>query len=257
MSDVTFLSTSKSEWIKFRTVRSTWWGVMAMIVLAVGVGTLIDFALIQHSADNGGDFVDPVARSLAGHFFAEFVVGVLGALFITNEYNSGMIRTSLSAVPSRTSFALAKLFVMAASLLVVSEVICFTMFFIGQAVFSGHLTSYSIAAPGALRAVLLAGVYLAILGALGFALGLLLRRSAAAIVLFVMFLLIIPGLVHALPRSWSVPILRYMPNELGLGMMSINHAPATFTPWVCTLVMFGYVVALNAAAIYLLNRRDA
>ena len=255
MNHVSLRSTARSEWLKFRSVRSTLYGLITMFVLSIGLGTVIDITSLHHAGDGG--FIDPLTRSLFGHFFAQFVVGVVGALYITNEYSNASIRTTLAAVPRRTLLIMSKLLVMTVTFLIVTEILCFAMFFIGQAIFKGQIASFGIGDPGVLRGIALAGVYLMFLGGLGFALGLLLRKTSATIVVFVVTLLVLPGLVRLLPSDWGGPIIRYLPNTLGEGMMSVNHADGTFTPWVCALILFGYIATLIALGIYVINNRDA
>jgi ABC-2 type transport system permease protein len=98
---------------------------------------------------------------------------VIGALFITSEYSSGSIRSSLAAVPDRTQLAIAKLVVLFLSLLVVCEVACFITFQLGQTIFSGVVPTASLSSGVVLRSVILAGVYLTLLSLLGYSLGLI------------------------------------------------------------------------------------
>lgn len=261
MNQISLLSSSKSEWIKFRSVRSTLYGIIALISLTVVLGGLIVLLV----ASNYKTFptqrrlaFDPFSVSMVGLFFAQFVVGVVGAMFITNEYSTSSIRTSLAAVPRRTMFILSKLVVMAATMIVVCEAIVFLAFIIGQAeLANGPAPSLSLGYPGALRAVILAGVYLVLLAGLGFALGLLLRKTPAAIVVFVVTMLIVPILTDILPSNWSGPIQRFLPSDLGTGMMSINQAKGVYPPFGCALILVGYVVALVAIGVYVFNHRDA
>ena len=96
-NESTLWATTRSEWIKFRTVRSSIMGVVVTVVLTIGLGVLITTLVRTHwdqlSAIRVATF-DPVSSSLRGSLFAQFAVGVIGTLFITSEYTSGSIRTT-------------------------------------------------------------------------------------------------------------------------------------------------------------------
>ena len=178
-------------------------------------------------------------------------------MIITSEYSTGSIRTTLAAVPRRTMLIGAKLVVLICTMIVTAEILAFAMFLIGQAIFKGYITSYTLSSPGALRAVILCGVLLTLLSLLGFALGLIFRRTPAAIVVFVVIVLVIPILVAFLPKSWGNPISRFLPSTLSNGMLSINQFPGTYAPYGCLALMVTYVVILLGVGLYLFNERDA
>jgi hypothetical protein len=260
MSTVTLISSARAEWIKFRSVRSTMYGLITFFVLTIGLGALIDFAVenrYSHFSPERRLAFDPVAVSLAGFFFAQFVVGVIGALYITNEYTTSSIRVTLTAVPRRTLLVLSKVAVMVPSLLICSSLISFLAFEIGQVELHSTGRSVTLADPGVLRAVFLGGVYITLLGVLGFGLGLILRKTAAAIVVFVVVLLIVPILADVLPSDIGGPIMRFLPSELGRGMYSVNQASGVYPAWGCFFILLAYVTAVVAFGTYLLNMRDA
>lgn len=255
MKHVSLHSSVASEWIKFRSVRSTTYSVITMFALSLGIGALIDWGGAHHP--DRADHLDPLTRSLAGHFFAQFVVGVIGAMIITSEYSTGSIRNTLAAIPRRTLLVISKVIVLVTAIILTTEVLSFSMFLLGQAIFKGNIATYTLSTPGALRGVILCGVLLSLLALMGFSFGLILRRTPAAISLFVVMILVIPILVQFLPSSWGNPISRYLPNNLGEGMISINQAPGTFSPYVCLMVLALYVAALLAGGTVLFNQRDA
>jgi ABC-type transport system involved in multi-copper enzyme maturation permease subunit len=260
-NDETLLSVAKSEWIKFRTVRSTLMGVIVFSILTIGLGILITSTIRAHwGTMNFGRKLtfDPVSTSLAGVLFAQFAVGVIGSLFITSEYSSGAIRTTLTAVPHRIELALAKLLVLIISMLAVCEVVCIATFLIGQAIYAGVVTPTASLSNGAdLRAVLLAGVYLALLAVLGFSLGLILRQSAACISVFVSLLLIVPIIMFLLPQSWQNSYEKFEPSNLGSSMMSVTPRPDLFGTWSAFAVLLIYVVVVFGVGVGLFQRRDA
>jgi hypothetical protein len=134
---VNLLPTVSSEWLKFRSVRSTVYTLAVTVFLCVGIGALVCFAERQQWPNEGlpGHVAfDPVRTSLFGFFFAEIAIGVIGVLIMSSEYSSGSIRTTLAATPRRLSVLISKALVLFASTIVVGEACSFVSFFIGQAV---------------------------------------------------------------------------------------------------------------------------
>ena len=259
-NEVTLIATVQSEWIKFRSVRSTLMGVLVTTVLTLGLGALITIAIREHwsQMDPARKLTfDAVSTSLGGTLFAQFAVGVIGALFITNEYSSGSIRTTLAAVPNRVRLAVGKLLVLTISMLVVSEIVCISTFLMGQAIYLGVVPTASLSNGAVLRSVLLGGVYLTLLAILGFSLGLILRQSAACISVFTSLLLILPIIVFLLPTSWQNAGSKYEPSALGRAMMSTFPPEQTFGVWTATWLLILYVAALLGVGVLLLVRRDA
>ena len=102
---VTFAGALRSEFTKIRSVRSTYWTLLAMFVVTVGFG-----ALASTGAAHGphGPFFDPTRQSLAGLYIGQLIIGVLGVLVISSEYSTGMIRTTLTTNPHRGVMIAAK-----------------------------------------------------------------------------------------------------------------------------------------------------
>ncbi len=257
--DVSLWSIVRSEWIKFRTVRSTIVGVAVTFVLTLGLGALVTVLTRVHwnvvTPLQRATF-DPVSTSLVGILFAQFAVGVIGSLFVTSEFSTGSIRTTLTAVPRRYELATGKLIVLVASMFVVGEVASFATFSMGQAIFSGVVPTASLSNSSVLRAVFFAGLYLTLLSVLAFSLGLILRQSAACISVFVSVLLIIPIIALFLPTSWQNDMQRFFPSEMGHAMISTASVPNDFGATTSLLVLAAYVVVLFAVGASVFNRRD-
>ena len=137
----TFADVLRSEWVKLRSVRSTFWALTVTVVLGIVLGAVISAV----SAHGYARFSvseklswDPTGISQAGVAIASLAIVVLGVLYISSEYSSGMIRTSLIAVPRRGRVLAAKSLVFAAVTFVVREATSFTAFFAGQVLISGH-----------------------------------------------------------------------------------------------------------------------
>jgi ABC-2 type transport system permease protein len=258
--DVSLGSVIRSEWIKIRSVRSTVVGVVVTLFLTLGLGALVTVLTRIHwnvvTPLQRATF-DQVSTSLVGVLFAQFAVGVIGSLFVTSEFSTGSIRTTLSAVPKRYELALGKLIVLVASMFVVGEVASFATFSLGQAIFSGVVPTASLSNSSVLRAVVFAGLYLTLLSVLAFSLGLLLRQSAACISVFVSILLIIPIIALFLPTSWQDGMRRFLPSEMGHAMISTASVPNNFGATTSLVVLVVYVAVLFALGVIVFTRRDA
>jgi ABC-type transport system involved in multi-copper enzyme maturation permease subunit len=183
---------------------------------------------------------------------------VLGVLLMSGEYSTGMIRSSLTAVPRRLPVLWGKLAVFTGTIFSVSLVASFISFFLGQALLSSHHLGVSIAAPDALRSVIGAALYVTVAGLTGVALGALLRSTAAGIATFAAVFFVIPPLAGLLPASISNHLVPYLPSNAGGviwgGAFNVHNA---LSPWTGFAVLCGYAVVLTAAAVWRLRRRDA
>ncbi len=157
----TFGDVLRSEWTKLRSVRSTFWALTATVVLGIGLGAVISAAAAHGYAKSSASSKlswDPTGVSTSGMAVASLAIAVLGVLCISSEYSSGMIRTSLIAVPKRGRVLAAKSLVFAAVTFVVGEATSFGAFFVGQALISGHAPHAALGDPGVARAVVGTGL---------------------------------------------------------------------------------------------------
>jgi ABC-type transport system involved in multi-copper enzyme maturation permease subunit len=256
----TFADVLRSEWTKFRSVRSTFWALTVTVVLGIALGAVISAATAHSYARFSAAQKltwDPTGVSGAGMAIAQLAIAVLGVLCISSEYSSGMIRTSLIAVPKRGRVLAAKALVFAGVTFVVGEVTTFVAFFAGQALISGHAPHAALGDPGVARAVAGGGLYLTALAVLSVAAGTLLRRPAAAIASMMAVLLVLPGIAQALPDSWRNPVTEFWPTQAGSQLTSVYHSAHTLQPWPGFGVMCLFVAIVYAIAWTLLDRRDA
>jgi hypothetical protein len=252
----------RSEWIKLRTVRSTIWTLLVTVVLGIGFSVLSVLAAKSRSSGGGpgGGFVvvDPTRRSLSGVIFAQLAIGVLGVLVMSAEYSSGTIRATFSAIPRRLVVLAAKTAVFGFVAIVVSEIVTFVAFFIGQAIFSSSsLPHATLGQPGVLRAVAGGGLYLTLLALFALGLATIIRHTAGSISAFVGLLLIVPLLLNALPTNYQNDIGRFLPINIGVNVVSIAPQANSFSPWVGLLVLAAYAVGTLVIGGALLVRRDA
>ena len=256
----TFADVLCSEWTKLRSVRSTFWALTVVVVLGVGLGAVISVAAAHgyaRSSASGKLSWDPTGISLEGVGIATLAIAVLGVLCLSSEYSSGMIRTSLIAVPRRGRVLAAKSLVFAGVTFVLGEATCFTAFFVGQALISGHAPHAALGDPGVARAVVGGGLYLTVLAVLSVAAGTLLRHAAAAITCMVAVLFVLPGIAQALPDSWRNPVTEFWPTQAGSQLTSVYPSAHTLQPWPGFGVMCLFVAIVYAIAWTLLDRRDA
>jgi len=256
----TFADVLRSEWAKLRSVRSAFWALTATVVLGVGLGAVISAATAHGYAKSSvSDKLswDPTAVSLDGIGIATLAIAVLGVLCISSEYSSGMIRTSLIAVPKRGRVLAAKSLVFAVVTFVVGEATSFTAFFAGQAVISGHAPHAALGDPGVAQAVAGAGLALTAPAVLSVAVGALLRHPAAAIASLIAVLFVLPAIAQALPDSWRNPVTEFWPTQAGSQLTSIHPSAHTRQPWPGSGVICLFVAIVYAIAWTLLDRRDA
>jgi len=251
----------RAEWTKLRSVRSTYWTIVAAAAAMIGLAGLISAVFVnrynQMSPADKASF-HPVAFSLSGIFLAQLAIGVLGVLVITAEYSTGSIRSTLAAVPQRRLVLVTKAAVFATVTATVGIASSFAAFFVGQSILSGKGIQAHISDPGALRAVIGAGLYLAVLGLLALGLGTLIRHSAGAIASLFGLLFVLPGIISALPSSWDNAISPYLPSTAGQALIGAHHGHANLlSPWVGFAVFCAYAAAALLAAGIMLRRRDA
>jgi ABC-type transport system involved in multi-copper enzyme maturation permease subunit len=254
------LDTIRSEWTKLRTVRTTWYCLLVVLAGSIAVGGLVSAAFASNwatmSATERATF-DPTFRSLSGLFLAQLAVGVLGVLAITAEYSSGMIRSTLAAVPGRREVLAAKVAALAPVALVVSTIACIGSFLAGQAILSGKGIGVSIAHPAVLRAVLGGGLYLTALALFGLGLGTICRRTAAGLSAFVGLVLVAPVVVRMLPSSWGNNIAKFLPSEAGQALVTVRTASNQLSPWTGFAILCAWTAAALILGAVLISRRDA
>ena len=250
--------TLRSELTKILSVRSTYWTLLAQVVASIAWAVLNCAGIVSHGA--GSDF-NAAEASLTGQVaLGELIIVVLGALVITSEYSTGMIRTSLAVMPRRGVLYAAKAIVFAAVTLTISLVTSFVAFFVGQAILSSKHYNTTLTQPGVLRAVLLSAAIVAVFGLLAYGAGAIIRHSAGAITAILGVIFLIPALAQALPNSWFADVVRWLPGGEALSPIASSAPPISdhlFSAWGEFAVFSGYAVVLLAVGAWLFIRRDA
>jgi ABC-2 type transport system permease protein len=276
-----------SEFTKLRSVRSTYWTIAAAIVVSVGIAAIAgaaSAAQIHHNVTNKVGF-DATQASLVGFYeLGQLIIAVLGALVITSEYSTGMIRTSLTAMPRRGVVYAGKLIVFTAVTLVVSLVTSFTSFFVCQALLSGTGVSASLShattVPAAqittsggktvlsgtlvissgtvLTAVIGTALFVTLVALIAFGLGAI-RHTAGSITTVVGLMFVVPIIVQILPSTWRFDIMRFFPDGAGrVVSVTVGQTNAhLWSAWPQFGVTAAYAAVLIIIGAFLFRKRDA
>ncbi|MEZ0088922.1 ABC transporter permease [Streptacidiphilus sp. EB129] len=259
---VTAARVLRSEWAKFWSLRSSW------ITLGLALFFILAFGLIRaarYKSDiTSGHHLDPdvlaanaVSLSLFGLNFGQLALGVLGVLVTAGEYSTGMIRSTLASVPRRLPVLWSKALVFGLVALVISWIGAFVAFGFGSGIVSGTKAALTLSDAGVLRALFMSGLYLALVGVCGAALGSLLRSVAGGIAILVGVLLLVPGLVLLLPTTWQNNVSEYLPSHAGDAMYAVHQGANTLSPVGGLLVLAGWTALALGGAAYRLVRSDA
>jgi ABC-2 type transport system permease protein len=252
-----------SEWTKIRSVRSTIWSLILLVVATLGFTGLFTWLTIlqwdkSDPSQRAQIIADPVSTILgSGLYFGQLTICVLGVLVITSEYSTGVIRASLLAVPRRIPMLVAKAIVFAVLVLIVGEIVTFSSFFVGAAILHQH-APVSLSDPGVARAVFGAGLYLAVLGLFALAIGGIIRHTAGAITGVIAFVLVLAPLTQLIPGKIGKYVHGYLPTEAGhLIGQAHQQAGQVLSPWQGFGVFCLWTAVLLLIAGYLLKTRDA
>jgi ABC-2 type transport system permease protein len=249
----------RSELTKIRSVRSTYWTLVAMVLVTVFIGAFACLFVLGASSGPRSSNYDPTYLSLVGLIIAQLIIAALGALTVTSEYATGMIATSLTVQPRRATLFAAKAAAFAIVSLAAGLVAAFTSFLLGQAILSRRDLGAALGQPHVLRAVVGASLFLCVSGLLAFGLGALLRYTAGAVTAAIAVLLVSAGVPAFLPVSWQESVNKWIPLNAGSQVWSTVRDPAAgmFSPWTGLAVFAGYAAIAVAVGLVAFLRRDA
>jgi ABC-2 type transport system permease protein len=254
-----FADALRSEFTKIRSTRSTYWTLFALIVVCIGIGALASAGTASHPNGVSRASFDATQQSLAGLYVGQLVIAALGALTITSEYATGMIRTSLAVQPRRGVVFAAKGVVFAVVTLITGLVASFGSFFVGQAILSPHHLSATLGQPNVLRAVIGGALFLTACGMLAYGLGAILRHTAAAISAAIGLLFVLTVLVQFLPSSWQNSLDKWMPALAGSQVWAtkVTEGAHQFPAWGGFAVLAGWAAVAIVVGLVLFRTRDA
>jgi ABC-2 type transport system permease protein len=246
-----FAQVARMEWIKLRSLRSTWWALGATVAGAVGIAVAVGI----NTEDAAADLTN---NALAGIALGLLLTGVLGVLAMTGEYSSGMIQATLAAIPNRPLVLAAKGAVLGAVALALGEAAALLAFFAGGAALPAAVPAPTLGQPGVLRAVLLGGAGYCLIGLFGLGLGAVVRHTPGAIVVLVGGVYVLAQLVAA----FAPAIMPYLPVSIVANSLSVvQPVPAVgqvhfLSPWAGLGVLGLYAAVTLGAGAWLLARRD-
>jgi ABC-2 type transport system permease protein len=248
---VGFPQAARMEWIKLRSLRSTWWVLALTVAGAVGIAVAVGV----NTEDAAADLTN---NALAGISLGLLLVGVLGVLAMTGEHSSGMIRATLAAVPNRPLVLAAKAAVFGAVALAAGEAAAFIAFLAGGAALPAGVPAPTLGQPGVLRAVVLGGAGYCLIGLLGVGLGAVIRHTPAAIAVLVGGVYVLAQLVAGF-ATW---IMAWLPIAIVANSLSVARPVGDgqvrfLSPWAGLGVLCLYAAAALGAGAFLLARRDA
>jgi ABC-2 type transport system permease protein len=261
---VTGIRILRSEWAKFWSLRSSWITLGVAVVLLILFGAIASYTYSPDAVATGGPpgpgsggDSDAVSLALTGVTFASLAIGVLGVLLSAGEYSTGMIRSTLAAVPRRLPVLWSKAAVIGPIALVLTTIGALAAFQLGTPGLDGENIALALGDDGVLRSLAGAGVYLGLVAVFGVALGVLIRSSAGAIAALVGVLLILPGLASLLPDSWYDTLSPYFPSNAGSAIYALHESSDALSPGAGLAVFAGWVALTLAGAAFRLVRTDA
>ncbi|MET3453261.1 ABC transporter permease [Curtobacterium sp. 1544] len=257
----------RSEWIKLRSIRSTWWCYAILVVVTVGMAALLGNAVGVPDPDQPkdalyGGFVNINTVSVS---LTALVVGVLGVLIITGEYGTGQVRSTFTADPRRTGVILAKATVLAVTTFVVSVVSTWIGVLLSAALQSAKGAEMVVSDPSVFLPILGSSVYVTLLALLAYGIGLLLRSSAGGIAVTVGILLVLPillsGIGTLMAQQWVLDIAKFLPDQAGMQLYTYSYTGVqqdgvVLNGWGGFAVLAAEVVVVGALALTVARRRD-
>lgn len=240
----------KAERIKLASTRSPYWCLLAIAVAALG------FAVINSLTENGKGA--STGGALLGASIGMSVFMVLAALSVTTEYRFGTIRSTLLAAPRRASVLVAKTVLVAALGLVVGAVVGLAAFYLAKGLAQSPILPLELSTGDQWRQVLGYGPTFAIAGVIAVAVGTILRQSAGAVAILLLWPLLIERLFTLIPGVGDSfgPWLPFAAGQQWTSVGAVQEANSP-TPIQGLLVFAAWALLLWLIALFLLKKRDA
>lgn len=277
---VTFAGVLRSEWIKLRSLMSTRILLLLTLVAIIGVGALAVLirysfleSMVRTAREQGQTLTPEMMESTfppgsgfdlynlpnAGLQIGILVLGSLAVLFMSSEYATGMIRSTMNAVPRRTPAFVAKAIILAVISYVITTAAAVATFLIAMPVFQGLGFDLDWSTDGVLYSVFTGGLYVAGVALIGLSLGTLLRNSAGGITVLVALFFVLSiaaSFMTFIPGEFWKYVPQYIPSEAGGRFLSIGHIDGVIDPWHGGLIFLGYVLLFLIPAMITLKKRD-
>ncbi len=252
-------STIASEWIKLRSVRSTW--IILFLAVALSIGLAAMFSFVEGLTLGDQSSIDPLSSSIIGMQFGSILLMVFSALAVTSEYESRTIRTSVSVTPDRWRLLTGKMVTVSAIGLILSLIMVLGMFFASQIINTAYgAPSAALGDEGVNRFLIVSIVVGGLMyTVIPLSIGFLLRGTASAVTISVGIFLI-PRMIASLLPTWvQENVLGYLPDKAIYSLSGIiapsdiyyaSQAPAI-------IAIIAWIVGAFVIAGIVFNRRDA
>lgn len=260
-TNVSFPRIIRSEWIKLRSLRSTRWSFGIMVVLSLGLAALMaasaGFGSGQRSAAEQAAIM--LQAATFGVFFGQMIVAVLGVLVISGEYSTGMIRSTLTAVPRRLPALWAKAIVLFVASFVVGLLSTIGAFLVASPFMATQQISASLFDSTVFLPLIGSAFYLGVVAVFGLGLGAILRSSAGGVAAALGLILLLPIVCLIAPIQWMHDTIPYLMMTAGLGSFGLDvfGGPSQLDSWQQQLVIVGWAAVMLIIGAVLLKRRDA
>ena len=280
-SGLSFTGIVRSEWIKLRSLRSTWWTFTVLVVITLGLGAQMSSALSFEGMDvmptQAGMQAAGVHALLVSADFSALVVSVLGVLVIAGEYSTGMIHSTFTAVPRRSSALVAKSLVFAVVTFVACALALVMTIPVSVALLSGNNVDVRLDDAAYWLALLGSVVYLVSAGLIAFGIGAILRNTAGGVAVSLALVLAAPLVLDLLTsfsqQIWTQNQQALLPAALGR-VLYAHPGYADFAspgrplevppeglwvlePWQAAVGLAAWIAVLFTIAGVLIKRRDA
>lgn len=252
---VTIARTVKAEWIKFRSLRSSWAVLGAALLGMPIIGFVVAYNTRHLTARQQVADLVPSA-TLQGYYLGQILIGALGVLFVSSEFGTGMIRSTFAAVPKRLPVLWAKLVVFFAVTAAAITSITVITFLGSQALIGHYRTGFSLSDPGVWRIVLGTGLYMTLVGVIGGMIGWIVRSTPGSLVSYFALVLVLP-VFGSLFGSSGTHVAQFLPSEAGAAFITSTPASPHLAPGAGVLVLGAWVAAGVILATASLRRRDA
>jgi len=254
-----------AEWTKLRTLAGPAWLLAATVALTVAVSAAATAAVRCPSGTACP--VDTTKLSLTGIELGQALVAILAVLAISGEYSTGMIRTTLTAMPRRSAVLGAKALILAGLVLAAGAIAVGGSLLAGRVLLPGHgftaargFPALSLAHGPTLRAAAGSVLYLALIALLSLGVATAVRDSAAAIGTVLGLLYLFPIIATALARNehWHRHLEQIGPMTAGLSIQATTGLRGLpISPWAGLGVLAAWAAAALLAGGLLLRLRDA
>jgi ABC-type transport system involved in multi-copper enzyme maturation permease subunit len=254
-----------AEWIKLWSLRSTYASLSLIIVSAIGFCVYASLADYRNWPSYGADrrsFFDPIRDAFPqqAYLFVLLAASSVGATAVASEYATGLIRTSLAAVPARRALIAAKIMVVAGVMTIVGAIAAGSAFAISQAILSGRGAGWSITHPYALRATAASALIVPVVSVVGMGIGALVRNTAATIVTTTAVLLLMPFMVGT-NRHWEAVLNHSLPVMAWERLIELPQFARFDGPYPASVtgawIVFGaWPLVAAAVALIAVRRRD-